>query len=674
MKYLGLFILTVANLACVDIGHTSSLWSSLSGDGPAPRRPLACAPSDGPFDCVRANCLAAQDAAFDEKEKRCECPVGTILSTVNAYECVSVDATDSSVSLQSADPRRQYLFTIEAPDADSLKKLLKNDAVSLAFVPHWNFMQKAFRVYANSKDMAQQGFNEKSAHDSMSPIGTLLFQPELDLYTDANAGVSGAVIGMPFWQLAVLPTGNSPHTGDAALDAQIASALAAVQLGVKTENVASLSADGCAGQCTASRILSDSDTYTIRRVRFYFKGGVVQDQISIFDKKRLQTAATLFLLNGEVSHYILQENDGAWLHGPEDDARNSRIVKLQSSPSTADVPKFRLNDNEAPVLIFETGKNDKIDSVIPRGPWTASHLYGWFRPEDGLPFFKNHQDTATLFGEEEIEIGMTVGHGVAVASLASDGYQHPLIPFAASDLQAGIVEKFIRNYRQAKPERALVASLSEIFAMSASACKANPIGHAIQNSPDILWIVGAGNSGHELPANSANCPQSIDAANVIRVAATAGESDLAGPSTYGERSVDIAELGCAPGLTICNAADAGTSLAAPRAARKISDLMNKYPTATPKQIRLAVLATARVLWLSYPLAVRSGGVVDAEAADRLLAQLPTWPQGQDLTSNDWQKLLVAAKSAQYPDSSPNRIRSYVSRQTQHLLQNAKDLQ
>jgi hypothetical protein len=129
------------------------------------------------------------------------------------------------------------------------------------------------------------------------------------------------------------------------------------------------------------------------------------------------------------------------------------------------------------------------------------------------------------------------------------------------------------------------------------------------------------------------------------------------------------DSGCPPGKPTCDDQESATSYAAPRLARKLADLKAKYPAATVRQIRLAVLATAKVPFLNSwrPVAVRSGGMADIDAADRLLANLSSWPTDNNIVSPQWQQLLMTAKAGQF--SNGTTFKKYVLRQSQMLVEN-----
>lgn len=148
---------------------------------------------------------------------------------------------------------------------------------------------------------------------------------------------------------------------------------------------------------------------------------------------------------------------------------------------------------------------------------------------------------------------------------------------------------------------------------------------AIAHHPETLFVVSAGNGGQDVDAPGGGHWPCLDPApNVICVANSDRDGRLDPTSNYGLTSVDVA----APGVDIVSTAPgggyalaSGTSESAPHVTGVASLLFSTLPTATPAQVRTAILASARTA-AALSGRVASGGVLDAAAAlDRLRADL-----------------------------------------------------
>jgi hypothetical protein len=136
-----------------------------------------------------------------------------------------------------------------------------------------------------------------------------------------------------------------------------------------------------------------------------------------------------------------------------------------------------------------------------------------------------------------------------------------------------------------------------------------------ETTNQLLWVMSAGNSGR--PDGSYACPTKRLAGreNGIVVAGLAGTS-LGLGSNYGVTFADIAapwEAEGRPGVT-------GTSYASPRVAAVAAMLASRYDRLEPRELRMAILAGSQPL-SSLHSAVRSGGALDADAADTFAACL-----------------------------------------------------
>jgi hypothetical protein len=123
----------------------------------------------------------------------------------------------------------------------------------------------------------------------------------------------------------------------------------------------------------------------------------------------------------------------------------------------------------------------------------------------------------------------------------------------------------------------------------------------IRNSPGLLVVVAAGNSGNDLAQNP-HYPAALGGesgsfpAQVISVAAHDPDGNLLTSSNFSARYADIAAPGCAiPALGLDGASHlfAGTSVASPLVAFT-SILLRAYGMSTPRQIKERILDSAEV--------------------------------------------------------------------------------
>ena len=116
---------------------------------------------------------------------------------------------------------------------------------------------------------------------------------------------------------------------------------------------------------------------------------------------------------------------------------------------------------------------------------------------------------------------------------------------------------------------------------------------AASGDAGILFVAAAGNDGSDNDGPNPAYPASYTLDNIISVAATDRNDDLAGFSNYGQVSVDLAAPGVDAYSTLPGASygySSGTSMAAPHVSGVVALVWSKYPFATAAQIRDAVLA------------------------------------------------------------------------------------
>jgi thermitase len=151
----------------------------------------------------------------------------------------------------------------------------------------------------------------------------------------------------------------------------------------------------------------------------------------------------------------------------------------------------------------------------------------------------------------------------------------------------------------------------------------------------VLVVIAAGNDGRDNDTDETpNWPASYELDNIITVAATDSNSDLASFSAYGQRTVHIG----APGVKILSTIAGGgyndivasfkdrhgntqtmdwdgTSMAAPMVAGAAAAVWSKFPNLNYRQVREKILKSARKV-ASLEGRVATGGVLDVGAALR----------------------------------------------------------
>lgn len=145
----------------------------------------------------------------------------------------------------------------------------------------------------------------------------------------------------------------------------------------------------------------------------------------------------------------------------------------------------------------------------------------------------------------------------------------------------------------------------------------------------ILFVAAAGNDDANLDRSQLNFPANYDLDNVLTVAATNRQDNIASFSVYGPTSVDVA----APGLQILSTLPggattpfgdgngggvSGTSFAAPYTAGVAALIRNHVPTTDFREIRARLLESGTAVSGANPDRLTRGGRLDAAAAlDRL---------------------------------------------------------
>jgi subtilisin family serine protease len=235
--------------------------------------------------------------------------------------------------------------------------------------------------------------------------------------------------------------------------------------------------------------------------------------------------------------------------------------------------------------------------------------------DGGLPADENGHGT---------HITGTIGaSGDNTAGVTGVAWQAQLLPIRVLDAHGGgSLSDVIAGYAYADAQGARVANVS-LGGDSPSQAEYD----AIRSASEVLFVAAAGNDGEDVDAVD-SYPCAYDLPNLVCVAATDGDDDLAGFSNYGDQSVDLA----APGLDILStyphasnpAAEryewlSGTSMATPHVAGAAALMLGQDPALTPWQAREMLLSSVDEVG-DLTGKVSSGGRLDVAAA--LAAPVP----------------------------------------------------
>jgi subtilisin family serine protease/subtilisin-like proprotein convertase family protein len=152
------------------------------------------------------------------------------------------------------------------------------------------------------------------------------------------------------------------------------------------------------------------------------------------------------------------------------------------------------------------------------------------------------------------------------------------------------------------------------------------VADAIAGAPETLFVVAAGNDGTDVDSSPFSpCVEPPD--NIVCVAATDNNDELAGFSNFGQNSVDLA----APGVDILSsvpgdgyAFHSGTSMASPHVTGAAALLAAAYPGESPLALKGRLLAGARPI-PELTARTASGGRLDLGGALGQAANPPPVP-------------------------------------------------
>ena len=244
------------------------------------------------------------------------------------------------------------------------------------------------------------------------------------------------------------------------------------------------------------------------------------------------------------------------------------------------------------------------DKVAQKERKQKEEAVGWdFEEDDDQPYD---------YGDWLFNIWQSFDHGTHVAGVASDGSDDiAILPI---------------RYPKAKRER-LYESIefahkrgSRIVNISLGSDEKDywePLSKAIEDHPDMLFVVAAGNEERNIDYSySSFYPAAYDHPNMLVVAAVDENNRLSDFSNYGKSRVDVA----APGEDIdslepenTRGKKSGTSMATPYVSRVAAKIKFINPSLTPRQI-ISIVRDSVTPVRSLRFKVKYGGVVNEEKA------------------------------------------------------------
>ena len=227
---------------------------------------------------------------------------------------------------------------------------------------------------------------------------------------------------------------------------------------------------------------------------------------------------------------------------------------------------------------------------------------GWdFQENDAKPYDYN---------DHFFNIGETYDHGTHVAGIAAQGADDiAILPVRHPGADK---ERFYEaiQYAHARGSRIVNISLG-----SDDKEYWENLSRAIEDHPDMLFVVSAGNDGRNIDILP-RYPSSFEHPNMLVVAAIDENGELADFSNHGKSSVDIA----APGEDILSTEPegstgekSGTSMAAPYVTRVSAKVKAINPRLTPRQI-IAIIRDSVEKIPELQMELKYGGIVNEDRA------------------------------------------------------------
>ncbi len=660
---LSISVLLLPMLAACDHGSQEQAEST-----PTPKITIAtqpdrmdCKVGEDPYACQRIACLNA-NATYHETTHLCECKPDTIFWAIQGGACLEARPLENQVfDFQFSETKHYYVRNRKnAFDSENLSTL-----VSQRSVPVFGGRSQLVLV----KDSEQLAALSDGFDQDFFNLG--LPNTELDYY-DLNSGYADRMSRSTL-QFLMVPSGRPLVLKDAEANKRLMLALDALEQTAPKPSVESFSELGCAEICIERSELLNNSNFIAYHLRVFSGGNPLQDTLNIFNKSSQEVETMVVFVGRKPSHYFVSTHLGGYdVYGNDGTLIKTVSKQLEVSKLKPISPDSALA-RSTPVAIFEGDYSENVDSVAYIGPHQDSAFYGWFTTSDNRPYF--YGKTTTLLGEEAIG---NAGHSAIVSTLASDGFTKRLLPMAVTSLQSDDFLKVLNRIDQPK----IAANISFAFTFTPEICRKSALAHTIQLSQGrVLWTIGAGNSGSEIDQHSLPfCPQALEEKNLLIVAATNGNQSLSRASSFGENYADLAANGCGLLSQSCN--DGATSFASPRVARIAADLIEKFPSLSIEQIKLALISTVQVPDTGFKhlpkyLDVKSGGIIDPVAAQNfisLLLETPSFDRPNlDFNSisaqqvNTLKFVLKKSRQHQFKNFTPQQADTFLNDHINRLL-------
>jgi|GEM_PF-3969380 len=274
--------------------------------------------------------------------------------------------------------------------------------------------------------------------------------------------------------------------------------------------------------------------------------------------------------------------------------------------------------NETAIVTYEESfspTDAKVTESIWRGPFSAENpsnagsLMGWFRNPTSSNFFtfvtgvlEYDADIGTS-RREDTEHGDGVNQLLLTSTPANKTIR--LVPLGHAFVTS-VEESVFDELRNRMGGHPFIVNFSMFSTQSPESCKA-AVGDTFRTLPALL-VAGAGNHGLAVEGNRTfKCPQNLKDMDNLLIVSWLKNGSLSQYADYGSRYADIAADGTSP------LGDVGSSFSAPRVSNVAARIALTQPSLDATQIRLAILAGAKVN-TAAPLPVRSGGELDADGA------------------------------------------------------------